>query len=142
MKNKSNRKDIIVYISIILVSVLFIIIGNKVCQPEVFEQEIDEFYKAKVVSVGEIEVETFGFGEGNDIENKKVHFTAKITNGIHKGEIVEAIQDINDMHAIQPNQVKRGKNIIISLMIMGETGDEEWIFIEHNRSDILRWFII
>lgn len=130
------------YVLVIALSTLFIVIGNKICQPELFKQETGEFYKAEVLLVGEVETETVNLSEENFDQNKKIHFTAKLTNGLHKDETVEAIQDINAMYAIQPNEVKNGNKITICPINMGETDEEEWVFIEHNRSDILLWFVM
>jgi len=142
MKKESNRKNIIIYTSVIVLSALFIIIGNKICQPELFKQDTDEFYKAKVVLVDKIDTESFDLGEEHFEQNKRIYFTAAILNGPHKGKTVEAIQDINTMNVIQPNEIKSRDKIIISKMVIGEIGEEEWFFVDHNRSDILTWFVI
>lgn len=139
IKNHSVS-NIIIYLLIIGFSVLFIIFGSRICKPKLFEQSIEEFYKAKVILVGETETEVFTLGDGNSFESRKIHFTALITSGVHTGETVEAVQSMNTMYSIQPKEIKNGNKIIISPSSMAEAGQEEWIFIEYNRSDILIWF--
>lgn len=142
MRKKNSKKDIIIYGLVILLSVLFIIIGNRICQPEIFEQDTDEFYKAKVVSVGKVETETFNISEEAIDQNKKIHFTAEIINGIYKGETIEVTQDINALYAVQPEEVQNKDKIIVSKMSIGEIGEEEWFFVDYIRSDVLKGLVI
>ncbi len=139
IKNHS-LSSIIIYLLIVGFSILFIVFGSIICKPELFEQNTEEFYKAKVISVGEIETEVFTLDDGNSFESRKIHFTALITSGVHTGETVEAVQSMNTMYSIQAKEIKNGSKIIISPSSMLEAGQEEWIFIEYNRSDTLIWF--
>lgn len=142
MIKKGSASNLVIYLIIVTVSILFVVLGSKITKPELFVQDTEEYYKAKVISIGEIETESFDLDEGNSYENKKIHFTAQITSGSKKGETVEASQNIDAMYAIKPNEVKLGNKIIISYVSMGgmeEADQMEWIFIEHNRSDILIW---
>lgn len=139
MKIKNRASNLIIYLLIVGISILFILLGNMISKPELYVQETEEFYKAKVTSIGEIETESFDLEEGNSYENKRIHFTAIITSGTNKGETIEALQNIDAMYAIKPNEVKVGNNIIVSHVSVGDIDEKEWIFIEHNRSDILIW---
>lgn len=139
MKNKSRASNLIIYLLIIGISILFIVVGNKIAKPKLFVQDTEEYYKAKVTSIGEIETESYELDEGYSYENKKIHFTALITSGVKKGETVEASQTIDAMYAIKPNEVKLGNKIIISYVSMIGMDEMEWIFIEYNRIDTLIW---
>ncbi len=139
IKNHS-LSSIIIYLLIVGFSILFIVFGSIICKPELFEQNTEEFYKAKVISVGEIETEVFTLDDGNSFESRKIHFTALITSGVNNGETVEAVQIMNTMYSIQAKEIKNGSKIIVSPSSMLEADQEEWIFIEYNRSDTLIWF--
>lgn len=141
MKEKFNLSNLIIYLAIIAVSALFIILGSKICKPELFNHETEKFYKAKVTSIRDIETEEFYLDESSKFENKIIHFTARITSGDLKGEIVEGMQVIDAMYAIQPREIKSGNKIILSPMSMDGIVQEEWVFIEHNRSDTLIWLV-
>ncbi len=146
MDNKKIRSlNFIVYIVVILISVAFIFAGHRITKPEILEEDAGEFYKAKVISIGEIESEEFSFDGITSIETKKINFSAMVTSGPYKGEIIEATQDVDSMYAIQPKEISQGDKIIVS-PIFGDFGDEpygeEWIFIEYNRMDTIIWLTL
>lgn len=143
-EKKAKSLNFIVYIAVILISVLFIFAGHKMTKPEILEEDMGEFYKAKVTSIGEIQVEEFSFDGISSVETKKINFSAEVTNGPYKGEIIEATQDVDSMYAIQPREITKGDKIIVS-PIFGDFGDElyeEWIFIEYNRMDTIIWLTL
>ena len=142
MENDENSKlKIVVYVLVIVVSCLFIFVGNKICKTDLLNEETGEFYKAKVETVGKIDSEKYSVGD-EFYENKTINFTAKILNGDKKNQIIEGKQNIDQMYASQPNEIKEGSNIIIGLMNIGIDAPPEWTFIEYNRSDILIWLIV
>ena len=57
MEKKRNLFNIIIYIGVVVFSILFIFIGHKISSPEIFqEEEVEDFYKAEVIFIGEIEI--------------------------------------------------------------------------------------
>ncbi|MDD3766631.1 MAG: YibE/F family protein [Eubacteriales bacterium] len=136
-----SRKNILSYIGVIIFAVLFIFIGNKILKPEVLEQEQNVFQKAKVISIDSIETEDINFGDDNH-EIKKITFTAKITSKEYKDQTVQVLQEINPMYAMQPKEVKKGSKIILVAIAADESGELEWFFSDHNRSDILFWLVV
>ncbi len=139
---KSNRKSVVVYLLVVVLSVLFILVGNKVSRPEIMDQEAEEYFKAEVTAVSEVQIEEIQLDELNSAENKTVRFTARITSGAHKSETVEATQNINAMYAVQPKPVEVGGRVIVSQLHFGGAEEREWTFIEHNRSDTLIWLSV
>ena len=138
-KKRSPFNHITIYIGVILISILFIFIGYRITNPDISQEETDHFYKANVTTIGEVETEEFSFDEINYMENKIINFEAKITSGPNKGETIHAVQNLNSMYAIQPNEIKEGDKVLVSHMPADEFYEEEWIFVEYNRTDTIIW---
>ena len=137
-----KNKSFIIYVAVVLISILFIFVGYKITSPDIPQEDVDHFYKAKVITIGEVETEEFTFDDINYMENKKINFEAEITSGPHKGETVHAVQDINSMYAIQPIEIREGDKILVSYMPADDMYEEEWIFVEYNRTDTIMWLTI
>ena len=62
-------------------------------------------------------------------------FKAKILSGEDKGEVVEAIQQINDLYAGEQEEITDGKKVL--LMEMYGTNEADYIMTEYVRTDYL-----
>ncbi len=132
---KFLRKEIIIYVSVVILSALFIFVGNRVCMPSIFENTDEEYYRAKVVEVRGTTVDEFSLDDGaTTVTNKHILFSALIKSGPYKGEVVECVQSVDSMYAYQSRDVSEGDSVLVSIPgyeIEGTGAD--WIFIEHNR---------
>ncbi len=139
----SRKTDSIVYISTILFSIVFILLGNLICTPEDSGEGGEIYYKAVVTDVGIAEESEYSLDDGETmVTSKRIPFSALVKNGPYKGDTVEAIQDVDDMYAYQPRDVKVGDKILISRPGYDVPGDgEEWVLIEYNRIDTLIWLV-
>lgn len=139
----SNIRNNIMYIFVLVISVLFIIIGYNLCKPEIFNNYEGEFYTAKVVDVVETKYDEFSLDDGKStIQNKNISFTAKLTGTKDKDNIINVMQYIDYMYAVQPKEVMPGDKIIVSNVLDPDTEEYKWQFIEHNRSDYLIWLCV
>ena len=137
-----------IYLITILISVAFVFAGNLICRPPSLSEGVEDYYRAKVIEVGNIEEAEFSLDDGETmVSNKRIEFTARMINGPYKGDTVEALQDIDDMYAYQPKDVEVGDEVLLARpsydLESGELGgDSDWVLIEHNRIGKIIWFVI
>jgi len=147
MKSKMNKQAIIYAVTVVL-SALFILIGYFVCRPTVFTEGVEDYYRAEVVEIIGMEEDAFSLDDGQTmVSNKRIAFSALMKSGPYEGDVVEAVQDIDDMYAYQPRDVEVGDRILLSRpsydMESGELGEDvSWVFIEHNRIPTIIWLIV
>ncbi len=134
MKNE-KRKQTVIYLATVVFSILFILVGNIVCRPEIFESGEEIYYRAEVVKINEVVEDEYSLDGGETmVSNKRIIFDARVESGPYKGDIVEVSQDVDNMYAYQPRDAAPGDKILISSPGYEiEEGDAEWVFIEHNR---------
>lgn len=142
MKNE-KRQQALIYLITVLVSVVFIFLGNLICRPDIFNGEEEIYYRARVTAITGTEEDTFSLDGGDTmVSNKRITFDAKVLSGPYKGDTVEVAQDVDDMYAYQPRDVREGDKVLISRPNYElEEGDAEWIFIEHNRVGTIIWLV-
>ena len=142
------KKQTAIYLITIILSVAFILIGNLICRPAILTEGVEDYYRAKVIEVGNVEEAEFSLDDGETmVSNKRIEFTAEMINGPYKGDTVDAIQDIDDMYAYQPKDVEVGDEILLARpsydLESGELGgDSDWVLIEHNRIGKIIWFVV
>lgn len=142
------KKQTVIYLAAILLSVAFVLVGNLICRPPALSEGIEDYYRAKVLEVGNVEEAEFSLDDGEAmVSNKRIEFTAEMINGPYKGDKVEALQDIDDMYAYQPKDVEVGDEVLLARpsydLESGELGgDSDWVLIEHNRIGKIIWFVI
>ncbi len=140
--NNSKKKQIIIYIITVVFSILFIFVGNVVCRPLLFDNGDEIYYRAKVVEIKDVVEEEYSLDDGYTmVSSKRIMFDALIKSGPYKGDTVEVSQDVDNMYAYQPRDVKVGDEVLISRpaydydMIGEDLSEEEvaWVLIDHNR---------
>lgn len=140
--NNSKKKQIIIYIITIVFSILFLFVGNVVCRPPLFDNGDEIYYRAKVVEIKDVVEEEYSLDDGYTmVSSKRIMFDALIKSGPYKGDTVEVSQDVDNMYAYQPRDVKVGDEVLISRpaydyeMIGEDLSEEEvaWVLIDHNR---------
>lgn len=138
MIKRKTQKDILIYLIVTILALTYTIVGNKICLTEFEEHSDMNFYKAKVTLVKDAITNSINIDNvANSTENKVIPFSMEFTSGPYKGKSVEATQLIDSIYANPPKEVEKGDNIIVANKgEMGSTTDE-WIFIEHNRSNYL-----
>lgn len=129
------RKNLIIYITTIVLSILYIVLlGKFFCKDLDLFQNSDDIVKAKVIEI--IDTTLNEYKIGNETYNQTtIYFKAKILSGDDKGEIVEAVQQINDLYAGQQKEITDGKKIL--LMEMNGTNEADYIMAEYVRTDYL-----
>ena len=140
--NNDKKKQIIIYIITVVFSIVFLFVGNAVCRPPVFDNGDEIYYRAKVVEIKDVIEEEYSLDDGYTmVSSKRIMFDAFIKSGPYKGDTVEVSQDVDNMYAYQPRDVKVGDEVLISRpaydysMIEEDISEEEveWVLIDHNR---------
>lgn len=139
MKKNEKRLEVFIYIACIVVAILFVFFGNRMNINEASLEEEPELYKAKVVSIEDVEIEDLSLGYEDSMEMKRVHFTARVTNGPYKDEMIQVIQDLDPLYVMQPKEIQNNNKIIVSPTAMDEfeSDGQDWTFIEYDRTGTL-----
>ena len=115
------------YLVIVSVSILILVIGNKLVSSNVyiFQSGSHEVVRAKVQTVSDrIEPQ-----EADDMpfHNTRIIFDAKISSGSQKGNVVSAAQNQTDFAGVTMKDVKKGDSILLI------NYDNEWFFNGYYR---------
>lgn len=141
-----NKKLITLIIAIVL-STLYIVIGNNITSKstEYLSQNGQyDVYTGKIIEITDI-VETEILFSGQTMVNKTLYFDVEILNGELNGNIVLATQDISPFFSIQPVEASLNDKILITAAyddMTGELLDDEFVMIEHSRMDFIYALVI
>ncbi|MBQ2840095.1 MAG: YibE/F family protein [Oscillospiraceae bacterium] len=139
---KRMNRGTVIYLATVIFSVLFVLVGNLVCRPQIFNEGEEDYHRATVIKIGDITEDQYSLDDGETmVSNKRITFTAKMKSGPYKGDTVEVVQDVDDMYAYQPRDVKVGDKILVSRPGYDTEGEVNWVFIEHNRIGTIIWLI-
>jgi len=142
---KQGFSKTLLYALILLFSLVFIVGGYFFCRSDAAGASADEYYTAKVLSVGETVIDEYSYtGDPGDEPNKTIYFTAELTSGDEemKGEVVEAQQYINYALSINAKLVQPGAEIVLFYSSGFESEEKIWQFAEKNRSKNLVLFFL
>lgn len=141
----NRKKQAIIYISTIIFSIVFVLLGNIICRPAVFDEGEEIYYRARVLRIENVEESEYSLDGGETmVTSKRITFSAKMKNGPYKGDIVEVVQDIDNMYAYQPRAVEVGDEVLVSRPGYDDEAEvlEEWVCIEHNRIGTIIWLVV
>lgn len=126
-------KQKIIYISTILVSILFIFIGNKIATKDLnlFDSDQNAFIEAKVISI--LSVDNQSITQEHTYE--QIQFTAKLLSGDRKSEEVKAIQTIDPTSMSKNFPATPGEKVLLVYNGEDESGNEIFTYAEKVRTD-------
>lgn len=145
MKLSKKAKNYLVYIITIIISVLYIIIGNQVCKTSIYEDSVNATptESAVVKKITDVKLNDYTLtGETDDsaVTEKVIFFDAYIKK---LNKTIAASQSIDSMQAVNPKDVEEGdKILLINLSNAGVSNETEWVFAEYKRSDTLIWLAV
>ncbi|MBR4949678.1 MAG: YibE/F family protein [Clostridia bacterium] len=139
MKNK--RLNIIIYISVVLFSVLFVIVGNKIATKNLKLSDNSDItsYKATVKEIVSSEITETELSGTDPIEGFKIIFSATVKNGDLKGKDIIAEQESTIFSPSQLKKVEVGDKVII---IKNAALDDRFILNEYVRFDGIVFLIL
>lgn len=133
------KKERIVLAVALIVSILYIFIGNKMAMKDnkFFEDNTKlDYPKAEVTRILE-RTETPLNIEGLENQyNTDITFEAQITSGEHKDELVIAVQNISTYVTGTVDEVKAGDKVLL----FNETtydNESKWYFVEYSRTSAI-----
>ncbi len=145
----SRNKNYFIEVIILLICAVILIAGNKIASSgksalDNTERSQSVFEEATVIFVGEKQ-------NLNDIpgefEDYNIPMTCRILSGEHRGETVEALQNVSNYNNQNIRPVSVGDKIILTFVNTYADSDAEiaadgtWYFAEYIRSDVL-WVLL
>ena len=137
MNQKNRKKQIITYIAVLVLSVLYIVVGHNlaVANYHAFagnDQSI--VVKAEVVALTDRYTVMYPISEYEYAEDETIVFQAKVTSGDLKGQTIEAAQTLDYLTAVHLPVVEPGDRILL-YTIPGGMADHEWLMSDYQRFD-------
>lgn len=134
------KKNIIVYVVTIILSLIYIFFLNNIFLSDLDLFQNKDVVKARVLEIISSDVNEYQLGLNDVHEEKTIYFKAKVLNGAKKGEIIEAAQQINDIYAGNHEEIKVNDKILIMGVDYFENAD--YLMTEFVRSDSIAIFCI
>ena len=110
------KKDRLIYIITIILSALYIFMGNKAANANKIDYSLNQNtgtpIKARVVKVVDENYASVVFN-GYETEDEIILFEAEIMTGYRKGEVVAAIQQIDSMLAVKTKIIEPGDKVVL-----------------------------
>ncbi|MDE8733994.1 YibE/F family protein [Eubacteriales bacterium DFI.9.88] len=131
MNNSKGKIRFVLELLIVCVlSLLFIMIGNRICGYIPGGAGETDVESAKVIKLVDIREEII---EG--LQNTVIVFQAEMLTGDEKGQVLEMEQIINDVTIDKPNPVEVKDRILVSNTdLMGNaTEDAQWYYLQQDR---------
>nr|WP_283243550.1 YibE/F family protein [Feifania hominis] len=134
-----KRKDVFVYLSTVVFSILFILVGNRIAMRHVVDRSDsdDVIEQAKVTKIVERVSDDEMLSDGEIGENTVVTFVAEITKGERKGMSIVATQAIESYESMTTREVQQGDRILLYERTIVEGEDPTWVFGEYLRTPTL-----
>jgi len=129
-----KRRDFYLYIITIVLSGLFIVVGNRIATKDaIMFQDYDQriVATAKVTDVISRNTSIMAWG-GTEYESVLILFRAVITTGRWKDSAVMATQLNEPIYPVQLREVEPGDRVLLTF-IDQENGTSGWILQEYNR---------
>ena len=135
-----KKRDNIIYILTILLSAVYIFIGNKAANINKVDYslnyEVGTPQKARVVQVIDPEYQKIVYN-GFETDDKIILFEGEFISGYRKGSTFTAIQSIDSMYAIDQRVVQPGDKVIVYLNQNQNAPDVKYMFAEYHRVDFI-----
>jgi len=135
---RNKKGSIILYITTIIFSILFLFIGNKIATKNLTIYSAgsgQKVFKARVEEISDRVSNDHSLNENTKFENIQVTFTAKILSGDKKGETVTAYQNLGGLYFSASPEIKAGDKVL--LIYSEQQKQTKWQFMEFVRSDKL-----
>ena len=137
MKQNNLKKQLIAYVAVLLVSILYIIVGHNLAIANYHAFSGDDqsiVIKAEVVELTDRYTVMYPLNEFEYAEDETIVFRAKVTSGDMKGQTIEAAQTLDYFTAVHLPVVEPGDRILL-YSIPGGMAEHEWLMSDYQRFD-------
>lgn len=138
------KKEQIVVIVAIIISIFYIFIGNKMATKnnEFFNKNSKLSYpKAEITRVLQRTETPLQVDGLSDQFNTDIMFEAQILSGNHKGDLVIGTQNISTYVTGTVDEVKTGDKVLLYNEVSYE-GESKWYFVEYSRTSAIIWLAV
>lgn len=132
-------KEKIVFIVVLVLSILYILIGNRIAMKDnSFLAQVTkvDYPKAKITRIIERKETPFEVDGLDNQYNIDITFEAQILSGEHKDELVIATQNISTYIAGTIKEVEGGEKVLLYNQ-QNYDGQQAWYFMEYSRTTAL-----
>jgi uncharacterized membrane protein len=132
-----RKKQMITYVAVLLVSILYIIVGHNLAIANYHAFSGDDqsiVIKAEVVELTDRYTVMYPLNEFEYAEDETIVFRAKVTSGDMKGQTIEAAQTLDYFTAVHLPVVEQGDRILL-YSIPGGMAEHEWLMSDYQRFD-------
>ena len=132
-----RKKQMITYVAVLLVSILYIIVGHNLAIANYHAFSGDDqsiVIKAEVVELTDRYTVMYPLNEFEYAEDETIVFRAKVTSGDMKGQTIEAAQTLDYFTAVHLPVVELGDRILL-YSIPGGMAEHEWLMSDYQRLD-------
>ena len=132
-----RKKQMITYVAVLLVSILYIIVGHNLAIANYHAFSGDDqsiVIKAEVVELTDRYTVMYPLNEFEYAEDETIVFRAKVTSGDMKGQTIEAAQTLDYFTAVHLPVVEPGDRILL-YSIPGGMAEHEWLMSDYQRFD-------
>jgi uncharacterized membrane protein len=132
-----RKKQMITYVAVLLVSILYIIVGHNLAIANYHAFSGDDqsiVIKAEVVELTDHYTVMYPLNEFEYAEDETIVFRAKVTSGDMKGQTIEAAQTLDYFTAVHLPVVEPGDRILL-YSIPGGMAEHEWLMSDYQRFD-------
>lgn len=132
-----RKKQMITYVAVLLVSILYIIVGHNLAIVNYHAFSGDDqsiVIKAEVVELTDRYTVMYPLNEFEYAEDETIVFRAKVTSGDMKGQTIEAAQTLDYFTAVHLPVVELGDRILL-YSIPGGMAEHEWLMSDYQRFD-------
>lgn len=139
VKGQKKKNSGLVYFLTIVFSIAFLWFGNQIASQNMrlFDQQGQmATLKARVIAINDTIVTSESVGDGSEIKLTDILFSAEITSGARKGEVVNALQNLNSYFIVTNKPVEVGDKTIL-YELYNEQYATDWVFGEYHRTDAL-----
>ncbi len=132
-----SKKNMLVYLVVLAVSILYIIVGHNIAVADYQSFEGDDqsiVVRAKVLELTDRYSVMYPISDYEYAEDETFVFQAEIKSGTLKGQIVEAAQTMDYFTAVHLPVVEPGDDILL-YTIPGGMAAHEWMMSDYQRFD-------
>ena len=132
-----RKKQMITYVAVLLVSILYIIVGHNLAIANYHAFSGDDqsiVIKAEVVELTDRYTVMYPLNEFEYAEDETIVFRAKVASGDMKGQTIEAAQTLDYFTAVHLPVVEPGDRILL-YSIPGGMAEHEWLMSDYQRFD-------